>query len=253
MNEKELREFLEERFAHYIERKRYNQNCRSDSQDGLWSAGECSEAEAWLNFFGVDTSYEIVQPMVDKATPVELRFKEENAMEEEITSEITVGGWEWHDVEKYERLLDQIRPFLGETDQKTLDQMRHDLEFPSDLLAQEEAEFQLNELGVENVEDYCRLAQLYQEQDWFPCDGVDTADLAKQYLKEKKSGNLTGKCLDDHLTGKQIRTPRGTFFEIALSMDEMRAAGYGVHHASEDGRYLIVTNGSRAYAVKTQE
>lgn len=60
------RKKLEEMFAHYIDRKRCNQAHPSDSQDGLWSAGECNEAAKWLSMFGVDLSYETVQPMMKK-------------------------------------------------------------------------------------------------------------------------------------------------------------------------------------------
>ena len=66
------REKLEEMFAHYIERKRYNQSVPSDSQDGLWSAGVCAEAKKWLEYFGVDLSYERIQPMIDGKVPVRM-------------------------------------------------------------------------------------------------------------------------------------------------------------------------------------
>ena len=32
----------------------------------------------------------------------------------------------------------------------------------------------------------------------------------------------------------------------------MEAAGYGFHHQSEDGRYLIMANGTRAFAIPAQ-
>ena len=32
----------------------------------------------------------------------------------------------------------------------------------------------------------------------------------------------------------------------------MEAAGYGFHHQSEDGRYLIMANGTRAFAILAQ-
>jgi len=56
---------VERMFKHYIERKRYNQSKDSCSQDGLYSAGECSEAEKWLKLCGVDLSYERIQEMVE--------------------------------------------------------------------------------------------------------------------------------------------------------------------------------------------
>ena len=66
------RKKLEEMFARYIERKRYNQSVRSDSQDGLWSAGECAEAKKWLELFGVDLSYERIQSMIEGKVPVRM-------------------------------------------------------------------------------------------------------------------------------------------------------------------------------------
>lgn len=34
-----------------------------------------------------------------------------------------------------------------------------------------------------------------------------------------------------------------------MSREQMEAAGYGFHHESEDGKYLIMANGSRAFAI----
>jgi hypothetical protein len=51
---------------HYISRKKYNQSVASDSQDGLYSAGECREAERWLKLLGMDTSYERVQAAISE-------------------------------------------------------------------------------------------------------------------------------------------------------------------------------------------
>ena len=41
-------------------------------------------------------------------------------------------------------------------------------------------------------------------------------------------------------TGEPVKTPRGTFYVTAMSREQMEAAGYGFHHQSEDGRYLIM-------------
>ena len=35
-----------------------------------------------------------------------------------------------------------------------------------------------------------------------------------------------------------------------MTKEQMEADGYGFHHASPDGKYLIMTNGTQAYAVK---
>ena len=53
-------------------------------------------------------------------------------------------------------------------------------------------------------------------------------------------------------TGETVKTPRGTFYVTAMSREQMEAAGYGFHHQSEDGRYLIMANGTRAFAIPTQ-
>ena len=54
---------------------------------------------------------------------------------------------------------------------------------------------------------------------------------------------------DASLTGERVTTPRGSFHVTALSREQMEAAGYGVHHPSEDGKYFIMGNGTQAYAV----
>ncbi|MFR4355749.1 MAG: LPD25 domain-containing protein [Oscillospiraceae bacterium] len=54
---------------------------------------------------------------------------------------------------------------------------------------------------------------------------------------------------DECLTGEQIQTPRGRFYLTDRSREQMEAAGYGFHHQSEDGRYLIMANGTRAFAI----
>ena len=50
-------------------------------------------------------------------------------------------------------------------------------------------------------------------------------------------------------TGERVQTPRGSFQVTAMSREQMEAAGYGFHHESEDGKYLIMANGSRAFAI----
>ena len=58
---------------------------------------------------------------------------------------------------------------------------------------------------------------------------------------------------DDHLTGDRVQTPRGSFHLTDLSREQMEAAGYGVHHNSDDGRFHIMGNGTRAFAVVNAE
>ena len=54
-------------------------------------------------------------------------------------------------------------------------------------------------------------------------------------------------------TGEPVKTPRGTFYVTAMSREQMEAAGYGFHHQSEDGRYLIMANGTRAFAISARQ
>ena len=39
----------------------------------------------------------------------------------------------------------------------------------------------------------------------------------------------------------------------AMSREQMEAAGYGFHHQSDDGKYLIMGNGTRAFAVAAEQ
>ena len=54
---------------------------------------------------------------------------------------------------------------------------------------------------------------------------------------------------DDHLTGDRVQTPRGSFHLTDLSREQMEAAGYCVLHNSDDGRFHIMGNGTRVFAV----
>ena len=54
-------------------------------------------------------------------------------------------------------------------------------------------------------------------------------------------------------TGETIKTPRGTFYVTDMSREQMEAAGYGFHHQSDDGKYLIMGNGTRAFAIAAEQ
>ena len=58
---------------------------------------------------------------------------------------------------------------------------------------------------------------------------------------------------DSLMTGETIKTPRGNFHITDMSREQMEAAGYGFHHASEDGKYLIMGNGTQAFAILAQQ
>ena len=69
-----------------------------------------------------------------------------------------------------------------------------------------------------------------------------------EFLQEQKQ--LTP---DDLETGETVKTPRGTFHITAMSREQIEAAGYGFHHQSDDGKYLIMGNGTRAFAVAAEQ
>ena len=58
---------------------------------------------------------------------------------------------------------------------------------------------------------------------------------------------------DTRMTGEQIRTPRGSFSVTDMTAEQMREAGYGLHHTSEDGKFLIMGNGTQAFAVAAEQ
>ena len=80
------------------------------------------------------------------------------------------------------------------------------------------------------------------------CDRVGFSEVP-EFLQERQP-ELTP---DDLETGERIRTPRGNFYVTAMSREQMEAAGYGVHHISDDGKYLIMGNGTRAFAVAAEQ
>lgn len=58
---------------------------------------------------------------------------------------------------------------------------------------------------------------------------------------------------DSLLTGETVRTPRGNFHITDMTREQIEAAGFGFHHASEDGKYLIMGNGTQAFAIAAEQ
>ena len=67
---------------------------------------------------------------------------------------------------------------------------------------------------------------------------------------EKQQPEATSESL---MTGETVRTPRGNFCITDMSREQIEAAGFGFHHASEDGKYLIMGNGTQAYAIAAEQ
>lgn len=58
---------------------------------------------------------------------------------------------------------------------------------------------------------------------------------------------------DNFLTGEKVQTPRGSFSLAEMTAEQMKAAGYGYHHSSDDGAYHIMGNGTRAFAIRNED
>ena len=72
------------------------------------------------------------------------------------------------------------------------------------------------------------------------CDRVGFSEVPEFLQPAQKSREIT----------ERIQTPRGSFYLCGMTREQMEADGYGFHHASEDGKYLIMANGIQAYAVR---
>ena len=80
------------------------------------------------------------------------------------------------------------------------------------------------------------------------CDSFGFTPVSEFFLQREKQ--LTPREL---LTGESIQTPRGSFLVTDMSREQLEAAGYGFHHQSEDGKYLIMGNGTDAFAIPAQQ
>ena len=72
------------------------------------------------------------------------------------------------------------------------------------------------------------------------CDRAGFSEVPEFLQPAQKSREIT----------ERIQTPRGSFYLCSMTREQMEADGYGFHHASEDGKYLIMANGTQAYAVR---
>ena len=74
-----------------------------------------------------------------------------------------------------------------------------------------------------------------------------------EFLEPERAKEVTIPTPDQMETGETVRTPRGSFYVTAMSKEQLEAAGYGLHHQSDDGKYLIMGNGTRAFAVLAEQ
>lgn len=92
-------------------------------------------------------------------------------------------------------------------------------------------------------------------------DGKDTAHYCDrfgfsqvpEFLQPERAAEVTILTPDQMATQERINTPRGSFCVTNMTREQMEVAGYGVHHQSDDGKYLIMGNGTRAFAVLAEQ
>lgn len=78
------------------------------------------------------------------------------------------------------------------------------------------------------------------------CDSFDFVELPK-------FAEPTPLVPDSYVTGEKIDTPRGRFSLTTMTKEQMEQAGYGYHHSSDNGAYLIMGNGTRAFAIVNED
>ena len=98
-----------------------------------------------------------------------------------------------------------------------------------------------------SVSDVVVLTRSGKEEAHY-CDSLGFTPVPEFFLQREKQ--LTPREL---LTGESIQTPRGSFLVTDMNREQLEAAGYGFHHQSEDGKYLIMGNGTDAFAIPAQQ
>lgn len=96
--------------------------------------------------------------------------------------------------------------------------------------------------------DVVVFQQAGQQTAYYVDAGFGYREVPEFFLQREKQ--LTPREL---LTGESIQTPRGSFLVTDMSREQLEAAGYGFHHQSEDGKYLIMGNGTDAFAIPAQQ
>lgn len=91
-----------------------------------------------------------------------------------------------------------------------------------------------------------------KKDDAYYCDRFGFSPIP-EFLKPERAEAAALLTPEQKETGEWIRTPRGSFCITDLTQAQMKAAGYGLHHQSDDGNYLIMGNGKQAYAISAKE
>ena len=138
----------------------------------------------------------------------------------------------------------------------TIDRANYELVYTAPLSAETSLEDIFTRFNIDHPQDFQGHSLSVSDIVVLHQNGENTAHYvdsigykeAPEFLQEQQK-QLTP---DERETGETIRTPRGTFHVTDMSREQMEAAGYGLHHQSEDGKYLIMGNGTRAFAIAAE-
>ena len=188
--------------------------------------------EEELSEWAMDIAYDMDEFFRQRDPQYAAEHPEEHAAKEEIYENLMAGRISALD----EKLAD-----LGQTQDDYL---------PSELEKFKEASGYEEFLDV----DPAAIREALENPDKSHVDEMLTsAEQAGREYEAELFGKAPEPTPDDRETGETVRTPRGTFHVTDMSREQMEAAGYGFHHQSEDGNYLIMGNGSRAFAIRNGE
>jgi antirestriction protein len=201
--------------------------------------------EEELSEWAIDIAYDLDEFFRQHDPQYAAEHPEEHAAKEEIYENLTAGRIS---------ALDEKLAELGQTQEDYL---------PSELEKYKEASGYEEFLDVDpaairealqnpersHVEEMLAFADQAEREYASQAEAfVQTpADIVEQ--AQAVQGELSPDALE---TGETVRTPRGSFYVTAMSREQMEAAGYGFHHQSEDGKYLIMGNGTQAFAISAE-
>ena len=137
----------------------------------------------------------------------------------------------------------------------------YELVYTAPLTAKDDLESIYNRFNVDRPADFKGHSLSVSDIVVLRQDGKDTAHYCDrfgfsqvpEFLQPERAAEVTIPTPDQMATQERISTPRGSFCVTAMSREQMEAAGYGAHHISDDGQYLIMGNGTRAFAVAAEQ
>ena len=201
--------------------------------------------EEELSEWAMDIAYDLDEFFRQHDPQYAAEHPEEHAAKEEIYESLTAGRISALD-EKLAELGQTQEDYLPSELEKYKEASGYEEFLDIDPAAVREALQNPDKSHVEEMlafaekaeREYAAEAAAYEQS---PADIVEQARAVQ--------GELSPDALE---TGETVRTPRGSFYVTAMSREQMEAAGYGFHHQSVDGKYLIMGNGTRAFAISAE-